>query len=342
MIPALAALALVLALGAAPAAQTSELVDGIAAQVGNEIVLVSEVAQVAAPAEAQLRKRGAGERELAVLRAEILERLIERALIRRVVHRAELSATAAEVDEAIAAIASENDLRPEQLRASVEAQGMPFDTYRERIRGEIEQSKVINGMVAARVRVEEREVRAHFEKEFANQPRGGEEVRLRHILVALDPEVPATKRAACSKVERGLARIRAGEPFGEVAEEISEVNPRRGGDIGWLHMTSLADWMVAALAGMQPGEISGVLETTFGCNLLELVERRPWEPISYEQAREALRRELFHERMAKEYDKFMDSLRKQTYIERKGIFAEAATLRPDAEDVDDLLELDAF
>lgn len=339
---ALAALATLLAMGFAAAAPGADLVDGIAAQVGGDIVLVSEVTQVAAPAEAQLRKRGAAERDLAVLRAEILERLIERALIRQVVRRAELAATDAEVDEAIAAIASENDLRPEQLRESVESQGLPFDAYRERIRGEIEQSKVINGMVAARVRVEEREVRALYEKEFSNQPTGGEEVHLRHVLVAFDPDEPAAKRAACSRVERALARIRAGEPFEALAEEISEVNPGRGGDIGWIHVSSLARWMVEALAPMQPGETSDVLETAFGCNLLQLLERRPWEPISYERAREALRRELFNDRMATEYDKFMESLRKQTYIERKGVFAEAATLRPGSADLEELLEPDAF
>ena len=32
---------------------------------------------------------------------------------------------------------------------------------------------------------------------------------------------------------------------------------------------------------------------------------------------------LFQERMQREYLKFMDKLREQTYVERKGIFAQA-------------------
>jgi len=329
----LAALAAAL-LGGGAGASASEVVDGIAAQVGSEIVLVSEVTQVAAPAEAELRKKGAGENELSMLRAEILERLIDRALIRQVVRRAELAASDAEVDEAVAAIASENGLSLERLRESVESQGLPFQVYRERIRGEIEQSKVVNGMVASRVRVEEKEVRDLYEKEFANQPSGGEEVHVRHLLVAFGPEKPAERRLACNQVELARSRIRGGEPFESVASEVSEVNPQVGGDIGWIHASSLAGWMTDALQSLAPGETSGVLETDFGCNLLQLVDRRPYEPIDYERAREPLRRQLFNQRMAKEYDEFMETLRKQTYIERKGVFADAARLsaggEPDA------------
>jgi hypothetical protein len=66
-----------------------------------------------------------------------------------------------------------------------------------------------------------------------------------------------------------------------------------------------------------------VIETEFGCNVLEVVQRRPYEPRSYEQAREQVYQRLFQERMQREYLKFMDKLREQTYVERKGIFAQA-------------------
>jgi peptidyl-prolyl cis-trans isomerase SurA len=284
------------------------------------------VRQVAAPAEAKLREQGASGREVAMLQAEILERLIERALIRQVVKRAELEATDAEVDEAIAAIARENGLDMAQIRESVESQGLPFDAYRERIRGEIEQSKVVNGMVASKVRVEEREVRALYEKRYPQQPSGGTEVHLRHVLVPFDPEDAASRKRACDEVRAALARVAAGEPFEEVASGVSEVNPASGGDIGWLHEQQLASWMRPAVEALAPGGVSDVLETTFGCNALQLVERRAFEPLTYEQAREGLRAQLFNEGMAEEYAKFMEELRSRTFIERKGVFAEASRL----------------
>lgn len=314
--------ALVLLAGSAAWGE-EEIVDGIAAQVGGDIVLVSEVFQVAAPAEAEMRRQGASKSDVAALRAEVLERLIERALIRQVVKRAELGATDAEVDEAIAAIARENGLTPDQLRQSVADQGLPFEAYRERIRDEIEQSKVVNGMVASRVRVDEEAVRARYEKQFADQPQGGTEVRLRHLLVAFDGEKPGDRAQACAQVGAALARVRGGEPFEAVAAEVSQVNPRQGGDIGWIHGDQMARWMADPLRGLDPGDVSDVLETDFGCNLLQLVERREYEPISFERAEEPLRRQLFNEGMSREYQKFLEDLRNRTYVERKGIFADA-------------------
>ena len=81
-----AALALALVTGGAARAQEPVL-DGIAAQVGSDIVLVSEVRNLVGPMEKKMKEAGAPESELAALRQDALERLIERALIRQVVRR---------------------------------------------------------------------------------------------------------------------------------------------------------------------------------------------------------------------------------------------------------------
>lgn len=300
-----------------------EVVDGIAAQVGSEIVLVSEIEQLAAPVEEKMRAEGAPEAEIQRLRATVLDRLIERRLVALVVRRAELSATDAEVDQTLASIAEQNGFTLEQLRASVEAQGLTWDAYRERMRGEIEHAKVMNGMVASRVRVDDGELRAAYESRFEDQPEGGEEVHLRQLVAGLEAESAEARREACGEVQGALARIRAGGDFAELARELSEANPERGGDIGWVHVASLAGWMAPVVSSLDPGETSDVIETSFGCALLHLVERRVYEPVSFEQARERLRQELFDERMEAEYRRFIDRIRAQTYVERKGIYAEA-------------------
>jgi peptidyl-prolyl cis-trans isomerase SurA len=312
-----------LLLAAAPAgAEETGVLDGIAAQVGGDIVLVSEVRNLVGPMEAKLRDAGAPEAELAALRSDALERLIERALVRQVVRRAELEATDVEVDTAIATIASENGLSQPQLVATVESQGLPYDVYRERIRSEIEQSKVLNGMVASKVHVDEAEVRAAYHEDYQNQPRGGDELRLRHLLVPFTREGGDARRAACATAERARGRLAAGEPFDSVASSVAERAPGSG-DLGWIHEGAVASWMTAKLAGAGPGTVTDVIETDFGCNVLQVVDRRPFQPKAYEEVREQLHQRLFAERMQREYLEFMDKLREQTYIERKGIFAQA-------------------
>ena len=41
-------------------------------------------------------------------------------------------------------------------------------------------------MIGARVRVDEKDVRALYDQEYGDQPAGGTEVHLRHILVPFD------------------------------------------------------------------------------------------------------------------------------------------------------------
>lgn len=316
----------ILALAAPTPAPAEVLVDGIAAQVGSEIVLISDVRQISEPVVARLMAAGAPAAEIAKLRADVLESLVERALVRQMVRRSEIEATPAEVDAAIVAIGAENGLTPEQLRASVEAQGLSFASYRDKIAGEIEYNKVLNGMVASRVRIEEAELRALYEEEFAEQPVGGDEVHLRHLLVPFTSAKPAAQQAACERAEAAAARIAGGEAFPVVASQVSVVNPRQGGDLGWLHVASLASWMAPAVEALGEGGVSPVIRTAFGCNLLELVERRSYRRLTYAAVREGLRQRLFEEKQREEYMRFIGQLRAKTYIERKGFFADAALL----------------
>jgi peptidyl-prolyl cis-trans isomerase SurA len=328
---ALVPTALACALATAPGARATEhLVDGIAAQVGPDVVLVSEVNDFAAAVETQVRSQGGSEADLARMKSEILERLIERRLIEQVVKRAELQATDAEVDSTIKAIAEENGISQEQLKQSVEANGLTMEAYRERIRGDIQRTKVLNVMVRSRVKVDETEVRKAYDEQYSKQPEGGDELHLRHLLVTFGGETKRDEATACGAVKTALAEVRSGKPFEQVAAKVSEMNPERGGDVGWVPATTLAPWMTAVVSKLQPGQTSDVIRMPFGCNLLQLVERREFRKKSYEEVKPELQAALFEQKTEGEYVKFVNKLRGQTYIERKDAFAAAkgATTAP--------------
>ncbi len=328
------ALLLAVACLAALGARAEEaLVEGIAAQVGGEIVLISDVMLVSGPNEAAASKQGAGANDLMAIRSQVLERMVERALIRQVVKRAELSVGDAEVDAAIAGIGAENKLSLEQVKQSVEEGGMPWALYRERIRAEIENSKVMNGMVASKVRVTDEEVRNLYDAEMGSQPTGGQEYQVRLIAVSGSDEAgaPRTRAEACEAVSAARERVAAGEDFRTVASQLTEANPQAGGELGWIHEHELAAWMTPVLSALAAGATSNAVETEFGCGLLQLVDKREFQPRSFEQAREVLRGRLFNERLALEYTKFIEELRSKTFIERKGMFADAPLAPSDAQ-----------
>jgi peptidyl-prolyl cis-trans isomerase SurA len=320
-------LCVLLALLAPAASRADEIVvDGIAAQVGTEIVLVSEVMELIGPMEADARAQGVPEADIARLRAEALEQLIERRLLATVVKDAQLQVSDGEVDKAIEAIAEENGLSLDQLRSSLASHGVSWDEYRTRIRSEMEQQRVVGTMVGSQVQVEEREMRALFREVYGEQPQGGETVHVRQILVLGGEGAPRDVATACQIGRDASARIAKGEPFEKLAEEVSAAAPQQGGDIGWLHVDTMAGWMQQAVAALEPGSVSPVLELPFGCTILQLVERKEYAPVTFEQAKPSLEQELRERKVMEKYREWMENLRKRTFISRRGYFAETAHL----------------
>jgi peptidyl-prolyl cis-trans isomerase SurA len=311
----------------APGAGADEIVvDGIAAQVGTQIVLVSEVMELVGPLEAEARQQGIPEAEIGRLRAEALEQLIERRLIAQVVKDAQLQVPEADVDKAIEGIANENGLSLDQLRASLASHGVGWDEYRGRIKAEMERQKVVGTMVGSQVQVEERELRALYAQLYTSQPQGGEAMHVRQILVLGGEDAPRDLATACSVARDARVRIDKGEPFEKLAQEVSAAAPQQGGDIGWIHSDTMAPWMKTPMASLEPGAVSPVIELPFGCTILQLVERRDYEPVTFEQAKDSLQQEVHQAKVMDEYRKWMEDLRKRTFIERRGYFAQSASL----------------
>ncbi|HEX7117264.1 MAG TPA: peptidylprolyl isomerase [Longimicrobiales bacterium] len=110
------------------------------------------------------------------------------------------------------------------------------------------------------------------------------ELVVRHLVIVSERWRPDEHRAeARARAEAALRRIRAGEDFAAVAAEVSEEPgaDRRG---GLLRPGREGTWVPefwAAASALEPGEVSGVVETEYGFHVLRLEERRviPFEEV---------------------------------------------------------------
>jgi peptidyl-prolyl cis-trans isomerase SurA len=316
------------ALAASPAAADEQIVDGIAAQVGGDIVLVSEVLRMTEPTEKKMSEAGISATEIAKLRAEGLEQMIEWRLIEQIVRQSDLTASDEEIDGTIQSIAQENNLSVDELRRSVTSHGLSYSDYRAEIKRELERRKVVTGLIGSKVSVVEKDVMELYDQRYANQPTAGEVVHVSQIVIPFGKEAGRDKQTAWSDARAAAARIAAGEPFETVALDVSAVAASKGGDIGWLHFDRLAPWMSQVLDQLEPGQVSGILELESVCTLLRLIERKEYEPVTYEMAKPQLEEEVFERHLSREYAQWMEDLRARTYIERRGYFADAAELGP--------------
>ncbi len=118
------------------------------------------------------------------------------------------------------------------------------------------------------------------------------ELTVRHLLVfSARYETEPTRAAARAKAEAALDRIRAGEPFGVVAAEVSE-EPGAESREGLLTPGREGSWVDefwAAATALAPGEVSPVTETQYGFHVLRLEAR---DTVAFEEARPGVAREV--------------------------------------------------
>lgn len=111
-----------------------------------------------------------------------------------------------------------------------------------------------------------------------------EEIRVRHILFR---QCNCDKTAHRVLAESVLERLNKGESFEELATTLSEDpgSAKRGGDLGLKPKgTMVPEFEAAAYALKKPGELSGIVETTFGLHIIRFEERvapvlRPFEEV---------------------------------------------------------------
>lgn len=114
------------------------------------------------------------------------------------------------------------------------------------------------------------------------------ELTVRHLLVfSARYEAEATRAAARARAEAALARIEAGEPFGQVAAQVSE-EPGAESREGLLTPGREGSWVTefwTAATHLEPGGISDVVETRYGFHILRLEAR---DTVPFEEVRDGV------------------------------------------------------
>ncbi|MCM2336498.1 MAG: peptidylprolyl isomerase [Pseudomonas sp.] len=254
-------------------AQQLQPIDRIAAVVNEDVILRSELDRAVANITQQYRGRENQLPPRDVLERQVLERLV---LIKLQVARAQetgVRVTDQEIDQAIGAIAQQNRLSPEQLRAQVTSDGTSFGEFRNSIRDELLIQRLRQRFAQGRIQVSEAEIEAAMSVQAA----AGSQYRLAHILVALPEGATAAQIAtAQQKIEGVKSLLDRGEmDFAAAAVRYSDSpNALEGGDLGWRSSDEIPNAFAEMVRRMSPGDVSAPLRGPSGFQLLKLVEVR--------------------------------------------------------------------
>jgi peptidyl-prolyl cis-trans isomerase SurA len=142
-----------------------------------------------------------------------------------------------------------------------------------------------------------------------------QQTRVRHILIKTNQVIsPADARR---KIEDIKKRIDAGASFEEMARQYStDLSATKGGDLGWLYPGDTVPDFEQAMNSLQPGQVSGPVESPFGVHLIQVVERKT-DDVSQDRQR-ALARQALRERKSDEaVQDWLRQLRDRTYVENR-------------------------
>lgn len=295
----------------------AELVEGVAAVVGDEVILLSELKAAADLMIARLEQAQGPLPPEAIrqIRSQALQGLIDSSLILRFAERVDLRAAPQEIDSAIAGIAADEGVSVGEIYAAAAQQGLSRARYRKELEAQITRMKVISGSVRSRVTVTDAEVRQQFEERYTNQ-RPGVQVRVRHILLPWPEQISPDERERMKEMAGELrARVIEGGNFADAARQYSRAPSAAQGGLTSFREGDVSPEIATQIFGLPPGDISPVIETAHGLNIFQIVERFDPSEVSFEDIKGGLRAELLERKTMPEFEAWLNGLRENQYIE---------------------------
>jgi parvulin-like peptidyl-prolyl isomerase len=255
------------------------------------------------------------ERRLAKLATQMLDEMINDELVVQAARDAKITVEAAELQEAVDYIKKQNKLDDAQLAEAMQAQGMTTAT----LRNDLMRQRAINTLVSPKVSVTDEDIRARYD-ELQRRSNSITAVSLSQIVFELPEHATEQQLAAArTKAQAALDRIKAGEPFAQVATAVSEDASTRptGGMLGWLEPGTLSAEWEPVVFGMDKGEVRGPISGGKGLYLLFANEIKRTQVKPYAEMKDQLAQELRRRALGKLTQTWMEELRKKAYIDIK-------------------------
>jgi len=172
----------------------------------------------------------------------------------------------------------------------------------EQMKKDLVADQLVQKVLSEKAVVSDSEVRAYYD---AHRDEYTREYRVSHIVVGSLEDA--------RKVKKMLKR----RTFSWVARRYSlDRHTGIGGDLGYLSKGNMIPAFEHVVFGMHVGQVSDVIESTFGYHIIKLTGVRDMrDPIDYEEAAQDISRRLLLKKRATVYDSLIASLRSNAKIE---------------------------
>ncbi|MCF8209555.1 MAG: peptidylprolyl isomerase [Rhodoferax sp.] len=265
-------------------AQSARSADFIVAVVNSEPITNSEVTLEVQRLSKELRERRQTLPSDNELRTRVLERLIDEKAQTQLAADMGLRIDDAAVDQAEETVARQNQVSVANLRLQLAKDGIDARSFRDQLRKQLLLSRVHEREVEARIRISDTDVERYMADRVAeNADPFARELNLAQILIPVSEQASAEQAGLLyMKAQKVLERIRAGERFETLLEEVSSGDRTNGGQMGLRRGDRYPPLFVEATRDLEVGQVSEVVRSGAGFHILKVLEKRA--PTSFTQS----------------------------------------------------------
>ncbi len=313
----LAALIGCVVLGAAgPAA--AEIIDRVVAVVNDEVVTLSEVEDAAAgalrEAEAESDPVARQQKRQRQLRA-FLDLIIGDKLVKQEAAKARIVVREPEVEAHLDRVMQQQGWGQPQLQQYLLAQGLTLAAFKEQVRDQLLQRKVVGRFLRDKITLTDRDV-LNYCREKTTEAASSYAVEAAHIVLRVPEGASAAEDAALRrKAEEIRDRAKAGEDFAALAGQYSEIGGDNGGALGTVNKGDLDPSLEKAIFGLPEGGVGGPVRTPAGYHVVRSVSRVKKAASTCDEVDPEMRNALYQERLRDAMADWIGDLRKKAFIE---------------------------
>ena len=294
----------------------AKILDRIVATVNGDIITLKQINDRLEP---YIEASGVTDKEqINEVRRQILDALIDQALMEQEAQRLKISVTDDDVDDAIERLKRVGNMTQEQFESRVIKQGATMEGVRTDVRSEIMRARVINQEIRSRVIVPPEKV-----EEILHAQKGEAEYRqaahVRNILFEIKPGSDTSDgKAVMALAEKVVKEIREGLAFTKAAEMYSDgSNAKQGGEMGLIAWGDMAPAISEALKKLEPGQVTDPIALGPGVQILQLVEKVTEDLRATDEEKMEIRKRLANEMVEEKVVEWLKSLRENAIIKIK-------------------------
>lgn len=287
----------------------------IAAVVNETPILQSTLDQRVNMTKMQLEARQIQLPPLNVLKAQVLNQLIQEQLQLQLAESRHIQISQFQVNEQLQKIADEQKITIAELYQQASENGFTRDSYRQQLQDQMRIHELIQTTIAAKIVITPKDVTLYRNSQLA-QATNGKEYQVENILIPLSAS-PTTEQVkeAEAKANALLSDIRSGKiAFDQAAvRDSSGQFALEGGDLGFRPIAELPEIFAQPIASMKVGDVNGPIRAGNGIQLIKLVAvKDQQQQMTDDQIREA----LFKRKLEEAYPVWIASLESQAFIQR--------------------------